>query len=176
MRGKSLHILLLGIIIIIASCNLSNNDDSKFKEKETFEFQKKSNLLAVTTQRQIGQDSLITVFNYSVESGNNLVFTYKRNVIPPNNIQDGGLVETLVFEVSSNKNRFELDATTFDSPQALYLRGCFCLLSGAGFTITTGTITGEKLSTVHWNIKADIEIETPQGSFNINFNQPFFLN
>lgn len=174
MRNKIFSTSLLAILLVITSCVV--NSDDEFKEKLTLQFQNESNLIAETTQRQISQDSLITVFNFSVESGNNIVFTYKRNVIPPKNVQDGGLAEKLIFQIPPNRDQFELNAASFDSSPTLYLRSCFCPLSGAGFKVTSGTIVGEKLSNVHWIIDADVTIQTPQESFNISFTEPFYLN
>lgn len=161
-------------IFLLTCCDVNNSDE--FKDTFSYQVSQQSVIETDTMQRPAGQDSSITVQTFSVEPGDSTVFRYEHNVIPPDNVLDAGFFETLVFQVSPNADRFELEEGDFDRAKAFYLRSCFCELPGAAFEVTSGTIRGERLSQVHWIIQADVVIESIVGKFKVKFNKPFYSN
>ncbi|NGP75233.1 hypothetical protein G3570_01200 [Balneolaceae bacterium YR4-1] len=76
-------------LVLFTSCGVSGEDE--FTETYTFDANRQSAIRSDTTSRQVAQDSTITVYIFSIETGPHLVFEYGRSVHPPENILDAGL-------------------------------------------------------------------------------------
>lgn len=164
-------ILATIIFLLFTSCNISGNDE--FTETYTFDANRQSEILSDTTSRQVGPDSIITVYNFSIEAGSNLVFEYGRDVHPPENVQDGGLSETLVFQIPTGSNTFNLSGNLLSDAKVFYRRGCFCPESGAGFKATEGFIEGERLSANLWFVRAEVTISGYRQDYQLKFEHTF---
>lgn len=162
--------LAFGISLLISSCNTYDED---FRETFTYNIYSQSEVFSDTTSRQVSQDSSISVYNFSVKSGDSMVFEYQRNVTPPETVLDGGLVETLVFQIPSNSDSFEIRDEQLSNASTFYRRSCFCPLSGAGFKVSDGLIEGEALSANVWLVKAEVSVSAYQQSYDVNFESVF---
>lgn len=171
---KFLRLFPLFVILLFASCDVSDNDD-EFTDSFSYQIQQQSAITFDTTQQPIEPDSLVTVFNFNIEQGNNTVFSYEHNVIAPPDVADGGFFETLVFQAPANIDEFEYRDEELQQGTAFYRYSCFCQLAGAGFKVTSGVIRGERLSPIHWIIRADVRIETATGNFEVEFKEPFYV-
>ncbi len=169
---KSIITFYLLATVFLTSCDVSNSDSSS--STYSYVLQKDAMITTDSTEHPIG-DSTGTVLNFSVESGDKNVFTYKHNQRPPKGVMDGGFSEELVFQVPADVEQFELSNSIFSNGNALYRRSCFCSYAGTAFEVSAGTISGEKLSSVHWIIHGDVTIETPYGIFELSFKEPFHV-
>ncbi|MDX1586133.1 MAG: hypothetical protein R3222_05295 [Balneolaceae bacterium] len=146
------------LLLLFTSCNPSGEEE--FRETYIFEATSQSSVIYESTSRQVGPDSVITVYEFSIDTGSNLVFEYGRKVHPPENITDAGLAETLVFQIPPDTDTFDISGNQLEEARAFYRRGCFCPESGAGFKATEGFIEGERLSANIWFVRADVTIST----------------
>ncbi|MBN2732461.1 MAG: hypothetical protein JXR26_08540 [Balneolaceae bacterium] len=171
-----LPLLFASIILAITSSSCDVSNDGRFTDTYTYKIQRESVIVVDSVDRPAGEDSTITTASFSVEPGNNTVFTYTHNRNSPDGIADAGLAETLIFQVPEGTVEFEFQGEELRQATALYKRSCYCALSGAALEVTTGTIRGEQLSAIHWIIFADVTIESAIGTFDVAFEQPFYVN
>lgn len=164
-------ILAASSLLVLSSCGISEDDE--FTETYTFDISRQSEIRSDTTERQVAPDSVITVYNFSIESGPNLVFEYRRSLNPPENILDAGLVETLVFEIPEGQHTFSFSGNQLSNAEAFYRRGCFCPESGAGFRATDGFIEGEQLSANIWFVRTDVMIPGYGQEYRVEFEHTF---
>src|SRR5699024_11741780 len=115
-----------------------------------------------------------TVTAITIAPSNNKVLDYKHNVSPPEGLADDGLTESLVFQIRSQIDSFEWSGQNLQEHSVWYKRSCFCPLSGAAFEVTKGSIRGEKLSTVHLIVLANITVENKAGRFEIAIDEPYY--
>lgn len=161
------------LVVLFSSCSISGEDS--FRETFDYSIHRQSEIASDTTGRQISPDSSITVYNFSIKPGSNLVFEYERNVHPPEDVTDAGLVETLVFQIPTGINTFEFRDEELNEAHAFYSRGCFCPESGAGFRVMDGFIEGETLSANIWFVRADVSISGYGQNFDVKFEHIFRL-
>ena len=167
--------IITGIFVVLfSSCGISGEDS--FTETYVYNINPQSEIISDTTSRQVGADSAITVYTFSIEPGANLVFEYQRNVHPPDNVTDAGLVEDLVFQIPTGTSSFEIRDEEFADANTFYRRGCFCPESGAGFKVTDGFIEGETLSPNIWFVRADVSISGFGREFDVTFEHTFRFN
>ncbi len=159
------------LLSIVISCGVTGEDE--FRETYIFDVHNQSEIVSDTTNRQVGPDSTVTVYNFSIEPGSSLVFEYGRNVHPPDNVTDAGLTETLAFQVPADSESFKLKETQLQEAEVFYRRGCFCPESGAGFKVERGYIEGEKLSANIWFVRADVTISGFGQNFDVAFEHIF---
>ena len=175
MREFTLYKFVIPICLLatalFSSCDVSDSDG--FSDTYSYQLQKKGAIITDSTSRPAGEDSTISVLNFSVKSGDNNVFIYKHNQNPPEGVMDGGYSETLAFQIPANTDQFELSDSTFGDATTLYRRSCFCPYSGVAFEVTSGTISGQKISSQHWVIDTDIMVETLNGTYEVNFKESF---
>ena len=169
--GFVVGILAIILLSMITSCGVTGEDE--FRETFRFDVHSQSEIVSDTTSRQVGPDSTITVYNFSIELGSSLVFEYGRNVHPPDNVTDAGLSETLVFQIPADSKSFELMDTQLQGAEVFYRRGCFCPESGAGFKVERGSIEGKKLSANIWFVRADVNISGFGRNFDVAFEHIF---
>ena len=160
----------IGFSAVATSCD---QPDDSFSETYSFDIHPQSEIFSDTTSRQVTQDSSVIVYSFSIQSGNSMVFEYQRDVIPPETVLDGGLIETLVFQVPSNSDSFEFRDEQLSNTGTFYRRSCFCPLSGAGFKVNDGLIEGEALSANIWFVKADVSVSAHQQTYNLQFESVF---
>jgi len=167
------YLFALALFLLLTSCGVTG--EGEFTETFTFDVQGQSEIVSDTTGRQVAPDSIITVYNFSIEPGSSLVFEYGRNVHPPKNVTDAGLLETLVFQIPTGSDTFELTGNQLSEAQSFYRRGCFCPESGAGFMVSDGFLEGEKLSANIWFVRADVVITGFRQNYEITFEHIFRL-
>lgn len=177
MKYKSTHSLLalfiaMALCILAVSCGSSDDD---FSESFTFDVREQSTIESDKTSRQVASDSSVIVYNFSIQPGDSVVFKYQRDVDPPDNITDAGLIETLVFQIPANVTSFELRDEELPGARTFYRRGCFCPLSGAGFKVDNGLVQGEMLSANIWFVQADLTVDAINQSFDVQFKGVFRL-
>ncbi|HLR31053.1 MAG TPA: hypothetical protein VK074_01095 [Fodinibius sp.] len=172
-RLPELALLASLMLLLFTSCNITDSDQPR--DSYSYALHKQAAIAVDTTQRPAGEDSTTTVTSFSIAPGNNKVFAYKHNVNPPEGLADAGLTETLVFQIPSQIDSFEWSGQNLQEHSVWYKRSCFCPLSGAAFEVTKGSIRGDKLSAVHWIVRANITVESPAGRFKIAFDEPFYV-
>lgn len=160
-----------GLCALTASCDLFNG--RSFSETFSFDINPQSEISFETIDRQVALDSSITVYHFTIEPGDEITFKYQRNLIPPDNVTDAGLVETLVFQIPANTDSFEYRDNRLLEANTFYRRGCFCPESGAGFKIEDGFIRGEMLSANIWFIEASVTAETYNQTVEVPFDGVF---
>ncbi|MGK7370271.1 MAG: hypothetical protein ACNS64_08645 [Candidatus Halalkalibacterium sp. M3_1C_030] len=171
LRAVSACILTGIFVVLIASCNITGDDS--FTETFIYSINRQSEIVSDTTSRQVGPDSTITVYTFSIELGSSLVFEYRRNVRAPENVTDAGLTETLVFQIPPGVDNFEFIDDELTEASTFYSRGCFCPESGAGFRVMDGFIEGESLSANIWFVRADVSISGYGREFDVTFEHIF---
>ena len=162
----------MAFCFLAVSCDSLNDD---FTETFTFDVKEEATIKSDTTSRVVAPDSSITVYTFSIQPGDSVVFNYERDVEPPDNVTDAGLVETLVFQIPQDVNSFELRDEELPKANTFYSRGCFCPLSGAGFKVDNGLIQGEMLSANIWFVQADVIVKAANRTFEVQFDGVFRL-
>lgn len=173
----SMPLLMLAAVVwafLHTGCDVTDGD--RVEHTYTYHINRQAAIDTDTLQQPTGQGDSVTVYPFSIEEGSHTVFRYRHNSRPPKGVIDGGLVETLVFQVPSGTDKFEYRGDTLGRHSALYRRSCYCPLSDAGLRVTGGVIRGEKLSAVHWIIHAEVTITGPTGTYRVRFEAPFYVD
>ncbi|HYW35143.1 MAG TPA: hypothetical protein VE868_07045 [Balneolaceae bacterium] len=166
-------VVLTGLVPVLSSC-IFNNHTSRPPNTYACDFQTNAAIQADTALFHISPDSTITAYNFSVQSGSSLVFRYNHQKKAPDHARDAGFSETLVFRIPTDVKKFDYQDKNFSQADVFYQRSCACSISGAGFKVTSGLIRGERLSPVHWIIRVNVTVHTPDGDFHLKFNRPFY--
>lgn len=175
MMLKNYHGILI-LFVSIGLCTLTTScyqPHDSFSETYSFDIHAQSEIFSDTTSRQITQDSSLTVYNFSIQPGDSMVVEYMREVNPPDNVTDAGLVETLVFQIPPDTDFFELNDEELLQANTFYRQSCFCPLSGAGFKVDSGLIQGEMLSANIWFIEGSVHVDTYNRAVEVTFDGVF---
>ena len=153
-------ILVFGLLVIFAACKKKKPDGCGDTFKYTFGYNKQIDTV----------HSNSSVF-ITINPGSNTVFSYEHNSGVCSMAADAGYTELLVFQLSpSVGNNFQFADAQLGTISCYYFRSCFC----AGVTakpVTSGSISGSRLSAATWLIHADILL--PGSNNRIVFSREF---
>jgi hypothetical protein len=164
--------LLIGIVSTLASCDANNIHEPDVTYSYTF--QKNAAIKLDSTTTSTGKQDTAAVLHFSIENGNSLVFSYKKQHSSSKNIADAGSSKALVFQVPADTTKFSYYNNGIQQIHALYQQDCYCAGGGSAVTVTEGTIRGERLSAVTWIIRVDVTIEYFGNNVHLKFHQPFY--
>ena len=152
-------ILAFGLLVIFAACK-KKPDKCGDTFKYTFSYNKQIDT--------VHNNSSVFI---AINPGSNTVFSYEHSSGVCAMAADAGYTELLVFQLSpSAGNSFQFADTQLGTISCYYFMSCFC----AGVTakpVTSGGISGNRLSANTWLIHADILI--PGSNQRIVFSREF---
>ena len=155
------------ILLTLALCMLSCNDDNLNRDMYSYTFTEKSDLTISTP------DDSYMKFG-TIEAGENLVFEYHFTAQDDVQIADDEYGETIKFEIDNSLNEFSYSNTELSTIDIVFSKHCFCYfpMDASKDVEPIGIISGKKISENTWKIKIDVtfygeEIRTIEGSFTL---------
>lgn len=98
----------------------------------------------------------------SIIDGNKLVFEYTYELEGDPEIPDSQFKEIIIFEIDPSLEEFSYTNQELVDINTYYRQLCFCPTDDS-ILITTGSISGRKLSETTWDIDILIDIDFPSG-------------
>ncbi len=139
--------------MLLSSCKEKEEIDNSY---QFYTLQVRPNSKLKVTP-QVNVDSTQKSYEYEVISGNKTVFTLAYSV-GDSTYADGGKSETVVFEIDTAATEFNIAGADFKDYNGLYEKSCFCIDEDANMPsiITQGEVSGIKLSSKIWKVRAEI--------------------
>jgi len=115
-------------------------------------------------------------FFVTIGPGENLVFEYFFVAASDLDAVDSGFSETIIFEIDPSVSEFSISDNDLQSLNAYYRASCFCDNTESR-EITSGIISGTKLSEKAWNVEVNVNIDLvdPQETINKTISGDFIL-
>ncbi|KQC29051.1 hypothetical protein [Flagellimonas eckloniae] len=134
--------VLLGVcLIFLTSC--FNDDNPEITEYSFYE-----NATIVTT--------MMDGYGFAtIESGQSLVFEYFFTASEEPQVADDEYEERIIFEIDATAESFSMSGDDLTMANTVFDKYCFCDIRGS-IPISSGTISGEKISDNSWNIEIDV--------------------
>jgi hypothetical protein len=171
----SVFILLLSIIgagILISSCD--TNNIHKPDVTYSYIFQKNAAIELDTTQQSSAKGNAAALLHFSIISGNELVFVYKKFISSSDKISDAGGSRVLAFQIPAGMKKFNYRNQQLGQVHAFYQQNSSGSGESTAMKITRGLIRGEKLSPVSWIVKVDVTVKINGNQVHLKFHQPFY--
>ncbi|MDG1572260.1 hypothetical protein OZ410_08030 [Robiginitalea sp. M366] len=88
-------------------------------------------------------------------SGDRRVFRYEYSIPAKPNIADTGFTEILLFEIDPELTSFTAGGLALASLKPYYRQICYCA-SNDSYPVTSGVISGKRLSESRWEVTLDV--------------------
>ena len=152
---KSIYILFSMATSVVSR---ANDDDTLQEESTDLKIYENSRIVTAVDPE---------FFVASINSGNKRVFKYKFNREADPIIPDSGYRETIIFEIDPEETKFSLLDDELPNIKAFYRQVCLCR-NTESVQITSGKISGTKISATKWNIFIDVDIIFKEGQNPVN--------
>ena len=158
---RRIGILLAASVLILGACK-KNNSSTTPCAPETIEtyFQTNKSLETSIRAHDAGQDP--KPYDYSLQGGQNIVFTYNQRFMNCPDVQDDEGGRMVFIEIPANKTEFTIDNAT-EGSKVLMVNQCFCY-DAYPHLITKGKVTGKKIGFNLWEIEATLYSTADQTS------------
>ncbi len=123
--------------------------------------------------KQIVVDSSSNQVEFTVEAGNQLVFTYEYKKDDSPRIADDEYTENLIFAIDSSLSDFAYTDDQLSSTDLAFIAYCFCI--DRTTAITSGTLSGLKKDNNHWQIDLDVSFDRAGQTEQRTFSKVFTL-
>jgi hypothetical protein len=147
------------IFLVLFGCSNDTCDDGNCQIEKcengtcSYVFYENSSLNIIPTE-----EGLLT----GIEPGEDIVFEYLFVKDDEPEIADDELNVYLRFEIPANQTSFDIQSSDFEEFKVLYQRQCYCVRSDYEYP-TDGRITGKKINTNEWHIKANLVVDYYEG-------------
>lgn len=140
--------IVMALLLLFMACKKANDAGCSTNETTTFYF---SNNRQVDT---LWQPTTGSVFANSV-AGSDIVFQFRRDVIPCGVVLDAGYTDQLIFQIPTGSTSFDYDdSTELANANAYFTRMCYCPSVTAQHV--TGRIKGARINNNSWSLQIDV--------------------